>query len=82
MSAKASLGSFVINLGRLARIPRGEGRVFQVAGKSIAVFHADEATVLATEPDNGRKSAKTYPAIVNEEGDILVGIEDLMSAWS
>lgn len=82
MSATASLGSFVVNLGRLARIPRGEGRVFQVAGKSIAVFHADDATVLATEPDSEPKSAKTYPATVNEDGDILIGIEKLLSAWS
>ena len=82
MSATASLGSFVVNLGRLATIPRGEGRVFQVAGKSIAVFHAEDATILATEPDNDRKSSKTYPVVVNEEGDILVGIETLLAAWS
>ena len=87
MSAKTSLGSFVVNLGRLARIPRGEGRVFQIGGKSIAVFHTEDATILATETaatpmDAGRKSGKTYPAIVNEEGDILVGVEGLLAAWS
>jgi hypothetical protein len=82
MSATASLGSFVVNLGRLAMIPRGEGRVFQVAGKSIEVFHTEDATILATDPAKGRKSSKTYPAMVNEDGDILVGIEKLLAAWS
>ena len=80
MSATASLGSFVVNLGRLATIPRGEGRVFQVAGKSISVFRADDATIVASEPENDTKSSKTYPAVVNEEGDILVGIEKLLAA--
>jgi nitrite reductase (NADH) small subunit len=110
-----SLGSFVINLGQLAKIPRGEGRTFRVGHRSIAVFHTRDANVFATgaacphkgEPladgligaqtvicplhnfvfdlptghpiGNSCSALKTYPVTVNEEGDILVGIEGLLA---
>jgi nitrite reductase (NADH) small subunit len=116
MIATTSLGSFVVNLGPLAKIPRGEGRVFQVGGQSIAVFQTRDANVFATEAacphkggpladglvgaqkvicplhgfvfdlndghavGHGCRALKTYPATVNEEGDILVGIEQLLAA--
>jgi nitrite reductase (NADH) small subunit len=111
-----SLGSFVVNLGRLNKIPRGEGRVFQIGGRSIAVFHTRDSSVFATEPTCPHKGGpladglvgaqkvicplhsfafdlssgaavgsncsalKTYPSTVSEEGDILVGIDDLLAA--
>ena len=111
MIATTSLGAFVVNLGRLAKIPRGEGRVFRVGTESIAVFHTRDGNVFATEPTcphkggpladglvgpqqvicplhgfvfnltdghavgNTCRAIKTYPAMVNEEEDILVGIE-------
>ena len=97
MIATTSLGSFVVNLGRLERIPQGEGRVFRVGGRPIAVFHTRDANVFATEAtcpvhglvldlNDGRamrhdcKALKTFPTMVNEEGNILVGIEQLLAA--
>ena len=109
------LGSFIVNLGQLARIPRGEGRMFQVGAASIAVFHTRNGSVFATEPScphkggpladgiigehkvicplhafifdlssgqplgNSCGALKTYPAMVNEEGEILVGIEEVLA---
>ena len=97
-----------MNLGSLAKIPKGEGRVFQVGEASIAVFHTRSGGVLATEPNcphkggpladgiigehkvicplhafifdlssgqpvgNDCRALKTYPAMVNEEGEIIV----------
>ncbi len=101
-----------MNLGNLANIPRGEGRVFRVGNISIAIFHTRRGEVFATEPTcphkggpladgiigehkvicplhgflfdlstgeplgNGCRSMKTYPAAVDEYGDILVAIEE------
>ena len=115
MIATTSLGSFVVNLGQLTKIPRGEGRVFQVGGQYIAVFHSRDSNVFATEPTcphkggpladglvgaqkvicplhnfvfdlcdgtatgNNCRPLKTYPVMVNEEGDILVGIEEILA---
>jgi nitrite reductase (NADH) small subunit len=116
MIASTSLGSFVVNLGELANIPCGQGRVFQIGAQSIAVFHTRDSSVYATEPtcphkggplidglvgaqkivcplhnfvfdlsnglpiENRCRALKTYPVRVNEEGDILVGIEELLSS--
>ena len=115
IATTTSLGSFVINLGQLVKIPRGEGRVFRVGNQSIAVFHTRDANIFATEatcPHKGGPLAdglvgaekvicplhnfvfdlptghpvgnscgalKTYPVVVNEEGDILVGVEELLA---
>lgn len=115
MTATAQLGSFVVNLGRLAKIPRGEGRVFQIGDAAIAVFHTRDGNVFATEPTcphkggpladgligaekvicplhgflfdlstgqaagNNCRALKTYPATVNQEGEILVGIEEVLA---
>lgn len=38
-----------INLGPLHRIPRGEGRAFEVSGRQIAVFRARDDEIYATE---------------------------------
>ena len=111
MIAAPELGSFIVNLGRLAKIPKGEGRVFQVGISSIAVFHSRGGGVFATEPScphkggpladgivgehkvicplhafifdlmtgepagNNCRALITYPSIVNDEGEILVGID-------
>ena len=116
MIATVQLGSLVVNLGRIAKIPRGEGRLFHIRGASIAVFHTRDGNVFATEPacphkggpladglvgaekvicplhgflfdltnghpvGNGCRALKTYPATVNEEGEILVGIEEVLAA--
>ena len=115
MIATTSLGPLVVNLGRVAKIPRGEGRVFQVDGQFIAVFHTRDSNVFATEATcphkggpladglvgaqkvicplhsfvfdlgsgqaagNGCRALKTYPVMVNEQGDILVGVEELLT---
>jgi nitrite reductase (NADH) small subunit len=115
MIATTTLGSFVVNLGPLTKIPRGEGRLFRVGEQSIAVFHTRDANVFATEPtcphkggpladgmvgaqkvicplhnfvfdlSNGQpignscRTLKTYPTMINDEGDILVGIEELLA---
>ena len=116
MIATTELGGFIVNLGQLVKIPRGEGRVFQVGPSSIAVFHTRSGAVFATEPScphkggpladgivgehkvicplhafifdlsngqpagNSCNALKTYPAIVNDEGEILVGVEELLAA--
>jgi hypothetical protein len=69
-----SLGSFVVNLGSVSNIPPGEERVFQVGGQLISIVHTPDANVLAVAPALGQK---TYPAMISETGDILVGIEGL-----
>ncbi len=38
-------------IGRLAQIPRGEGRNFEVDGVRVAVFHTQSGEVFATQPD-------------------------------
>jgi nitrite reductase (NADH) small subunit len=109
-------GASVVNLGKVAMIPRGEGRVFQVGANSLAVFHTRDGGVFATEPTcphkggpladglvgakkvicplhslvfdlgsghpvgNGCRPLKTFPAVINDQGEILVGIEDLLAA--
>lgn len=116
MIAERSLGRFIVNLGSLSKIPRGEGRAFQIGETSIAVFHSRDGNVFATEsscPHKGGpladgvvgaqkvicplhgflfdlpsgepagsscRALKTYPATVNEEGEILVGIEEVLAA--
>ncbi len=116
IATTTTLGSFVINLGQLTTIPRGEGRVFRVGGQSIAVFHTRDSNVFATETmcphrggpladglvgaqkvicplhnfvfdlttghpiGNSCRALKTYPVLVNEEGNILVGVEELLAA--
>jgi nitrite reductase (NADH) small subunit len=111
-----SLGRFVVNLGHLSRIPRGEGRVFQIGGTPVAVFHTRDGGIYATEStcthkggpltdgvvgaqkvicplhsyvfDMGTghpvghdcRALKTYPTMVSEEGEILIGIEELLAA--
>ena len=107
MIAAPELSRFA-NLGRLDKIPPGEGRVFRVGALSIAVFHTRTGRVFATEPScphrggpladgvigetkvicplhafvfdlcNGQpagndcRSLKTYPVMVNANGDVLV----------
>lgn len=39
------------NIGPLAQIPPGEGRVFTIGSKQVAVFHGRDAQVYATQPD-------------------------------
>jgi nitrite reductase (NADH) small subunit len=116
MIAAVQLGSFVVNLGGLSKIPRGEGRAFQIGGTQVAVFHTRDGNVFATEATcphkggpladglvgaqkvicplhafvfdlssgcatgNNCRDLKTYPATVNEEGEILVGIEEVLAA--
>jgi nitrite reductase (NADH) small subunit len=38
-------------IGPLAQIPAGEGRVFQVGGRRVAVFHARDGSVYATQAE-------------------------------
>src|SRR2546428_330706 len=116
MIAAQPLGRFIVNLGRVQKIPRGEGRTFRVGGASIAVFHTRDGNVFVTEPTcphkggpladgivgaqkvicplhgflfdlasgqpagNNCSAIKTYPATVNEEGEILVGVDEVMAA--
>jgi nitrite reductase (NADH) small subunit len=39
------------NLGSLSQIPPGEGRVFEIGGTKIALFHDRSGRVFATQPD-------------------------------
>jgi len=51
LNLQISGGSVVVvhNLGPVARIPIGEGRMFVVGGREIAVFRAREGAVYATQ---------------------------------
>jgi nitrite reductase (NADH) small subunit len=116
MIGSTSLGSFVVNLGEIANIPCGQGRVFRIGEQYIAVFHTRDFSLYATEPtcphkggplidglvgaqkivcplhnfvfdlsnglpiENRCRALKTYPVSVNEEGEIVVGIEELLSS--
>lgn len=40
-----------ISLGKVGQIPPGEGRVFAVAGRKIAVFHTHSGEVFATQAE-------------------------------
>ena len=116
MIAMQSLGRFIVNLGPLEKIPRGEGRVFRIGRKPVAVFHSRDGSVFVTESTcphkggpladglvgaqkvicplhgfvfdlsdghphgNNCKPLKTYPAMVSEQGEILVGVEEVLAA--
>ena len=116
MIATVELGEFIINLGKVEKIPPGEGKVFQVGNSSIAVFHSRDGSVFATESTcphkggpladgvvgsnkvicplhsfvfdlptgqpvgNSCNSLQTYPATLNENGEILVGIDKVPAA--
>lgn len=41
----------IYNLGSIQRIPLGEGRAFQVANTTVAVFRSRDGEVYATQPD-------------------------------
>jgi hypothetical protein len=80
-----SLGRFVVNLGHVSKIPCGEGRVFQIGGTPVAVFHTLDGGIYATESTghpvgHDCRALKTYPTVVSEEGEILIGIEELLAA--
>ena len=66
MIAAPELGRFVVNLGRLSQIPRGEGRVFRVGRSSIAVFHSRSGRVFATEPSCPHKGGPLADGIIGE----------------
>ena len=40
-----------ILIGEVAQIPKGEGRMFAVAGRRIAVFHTHSGEVFATQAE-------------------------------
>lgn len=101
----------IVNLGRLDRIPPGEGRCFTVDGVELAVFHTRGGVPRATQarcPHRGGPLAdgllgedrvicplhsrafelstgeaeragcdalRTYPARLNERGEIVVELE-------
>jgi nitrite reductase (NADH) small subunit len=64
MIATTSIPSFVVNLGPLSKIPRGEGRVFQVGGQFIAVFHTRDSGVFATESTCPHKGGPLADGVV------------------
>jgi nitrite reductase (NADH) small subunit len=39
----------IYNMGPLSRIPKGEGRTFQVEERAIAIFHTRSGKVFATQ---------------------------------
>jgi hypothetical protein len=77
MRIATQLGSFIVNLGLLSRIPRGEERVFQIAKTPVAVLHTPAGDIIATRP---AAPHRRYPAMLNDDGEILIGIEDVLAA--
>ena len=56
-----------MNLGSLANIPPGEGRVFQVGKTSISVFHARNGSLFATEPACPHKGGPLADGMIGEQ---------------
>jgi len=113
VTAAIEMGKFVVNLGSIAKIPCGEGRVFQIGQGSIAVFHTRDGSVFATQSTcphkggpladglvgghkvicplhgflfdlstgqpagNNCGSLQTFPTMLNENREILVGVEEM-----
>ena len=67
MIATASHGAFIVNLGPLNKIPRGEGRIFRLGDHSIAVFHTRDASVFATEPTCPHKGGPLADGLVGAQ---------------
>jgi nitrite reductase/ring-hydroxylating ferredoxin subunit len=75
------LGSFIVNTGHHSKIPRGEMRIVQIGATSIAVFHTSDGNVYATDHGHADDSdLKTYPALIDQAGDILIGVETVSPA--
>ncbi len=55
---------YQINLGRVSRIPVGEGRSFEVEGRQIAIFHTREGTLYATQAQCSHKSGPLADGLV------------------
>ena len=66
MIAAVQLGSFIVNLGQLSKIPRGEGRVFQIGGAPVAVFHSRDGSVFATESTCPHKGGPLAEGLVRD----------------
>jgi nitrite reductase (NADH) small subunit len=49
MTIMTPSSEIIYNLGPLSRIPAGEGRTFEVAGTTVAVFHTRSEQVFATQ---------------------------------
>ena len=52
-------------VGRLAQIPRGEGRAFRVGGHRIAVFHTRSGEVFATQSECPHRSGPLADGLVD-----------------
>ena len=52
-------------VGRLAQIPRGEGRAFQVGGHRIAVFHTRSGEVFATQSECPHRNGPLADGLVD-----------------
>ena len=67
MSATTSRADVAtVNLGPVDRIPAGEGRNFDVGGRSIAVFRTRRGKVLATQAACPHKRGPLADGIVGE----------------
>lgn len=57
----------IYNLGPLARIPRGEGRTFQVEEAAIAIFHTRSGKVFAVQATCPHKNGPLSDGIVGDD---------------
>ncbi len=53
-------------IGHLSRIPPGEGRVFDVDGVQIAVFHTRDGNVFATQAKCPHRGGPLYDGLIDE----------------
>jgi nitrite reductase (NADH) small subunit len=67
VKATVELGKHVVNLGNIAKIPRGEGRVFQLGTASIAVFHTRDGSVFATQSTCPHKGGPLADGVVGAQ---------------
>lgn len=64
MTAEPRTRSVVYNLGHVERLPLGEGRTFQIAGRAIAVFRTRSGEVYATQATCPHKGGPLADGIV------------------
>ena len=67
-------------LGRIAQIPPGEGRNFEVAGLRVAVFHTRSGQVHATQADCPHRGGPLADGLT-DEGSVVCPLHDRTYAF-
>jgi nitrite reductase (NADH) small subunit len=66
-------------IGRIAQIPQGEGRTFELAGLRIAVFHTRGGSIYATQAACPHRGGPLADGLTDEE-TLICPLHDRMYA--